>query len=132
MPRHRSLQARSRPVPAARLHHHIYPVMARSVRQLYVQDGHVRAVLSDGSWLVFMQTELGLDGPALAERSNDGAVQIVVERMLTWKARQTSQASLFEVDLNGTRLVATPAALAYYDVILSRTSGSPGQSAPGD
>lgn len=108
-------------MPSHRLHLHIFPTMAGSIRQLYIQDGHVRAVFSDGRWLAFMQHELGIDGPALTQRTNEAAVQVVVERMQTWKARQTSPASLFEVDLDGTRLVATPAALAYYETILSRT-----------
>ncbi|MEZ4698954.1 MAG: hypothetical protein R2834_01390 [Rhodothermales bacterium] len=119
--RRASLQSRGRPIASSRLGRYLAPDLSGTIRQLYVQDGHVRAVLTDGSWLVFMQQELGIDAQTLALRSNDGAVQFIAEQIKTWKARQDSQASLYEVDLNGTRIVATPAALAHYDAILSRS-----------
>lgn len=125
-----TLLSRSRPLQASRLGRYLFPGLAGSVRQLLVQDHHVRLVLSDGSWLVFMQDELGIDRAALTLRSNEQAVRFVVDRALTWKARHQGQASLHEVDLQGTRVVATPAALAHYDLILSRTAGSPEQSEP--
>ncbi len=116
----RSLKSRSQIIPSARLSSVLFPGLRHLIRQLYVQDGHVRLVLADGSWLAFTQEELGLSRRTLAHLSNDAAVRHVVDLVLKWKARQRGRASLYDVTIKTLRLRLSPAALPIYEAILSR------------
>ena len=117
----RSLLSRSHAIPASRLSRVLFPGLRHTIRQLYVQDGHVRLVLADGSWLAFSLEELGLSRRALAVQSNDAAVRHVVDLVLKWKARQRGRASLYEVTIKTLRLRLSPAVLPHYEAILSRS-----------